>query len=390
MNVRPVDDPIEYLLLPRRTIEHAVIYTNPQGVIVAWQGAAKDIFGYAADEVIGKTLAVIFSPEDQLENLDKYELEVAISESRSVDDRWHQRRDGTRVWVTGTISAIRDDLGEVIGFVKIARDRTNLRSQVEFLKHHAATLVESRDRTHRFIRTLGHELRNPLGPLNHAVNAVQRLTENPVLDGAFQVISRQVGALSRLAEDLMDITGLETGKLELKMKQVDLRRMLADAVAGLQKAATDKDIRLEAVMPAAELKVEIDEARFQRLLLNLLNNAIKYTPRGGSVWVKAAQEGDEVVFRVEDTGIGIAADIIPRIFELFTQEVRAAGMVPGGLGIGLTMVKEIAELHGGNVQARSAGVGKGSEFTVRLPTRRPPGNPDKMNAVDLPLSQLTR
>jgi PAS domain S-box-containing protein len=139
MNVRPADDPIGHLLVPRRTIEHAVIYTNPEGVIIAWQGAAKDIFGYSADEVVGKPLAVIFSPEDQLKNLDKYELEVAISESRSEDDRWHQRRDGTRVWVTGTVNAIRDDLGEVIGFVKIARDRTNLRSQVEFLKHHAAT-----------------------------------------------------------------------------------------------------------------------------------------------------------------------------------------------------------------------------------------------------------
>jgi signal transduction histidine kinase len=215
------------------------------------------------------------------------------------------------------------------------------------------------------------------------------MTANPVLDGAFQVISRQVGALSRLAEDLMDITRLETGKVELNLKQVDLRHVLADAVAGLQKAATDKAIHLEAIMPAVELKVEIDEARFQRLLLNLLNNAIKYTPKGGSIWVKAAQEGDEVVFRVEDTGIGIAADVLPSIFELFTQEMRAAGMAPGGLGIGLTMVKEIAELHGGSVQARSAGVGKGSEFMVRLPTRRPPGNPGKTDSVPRPLSQHT-
>jgi PAS domain S-box-containing protein len=389
MNVKPVDDPIEYLLLPRRTTEHAVIYTDPEGVIIAWHGAAENIFGYAADEVIGKTLAVIFSPEDQLKNLDKYELEVAISSGRSENDRWHQRRDGTRVWVTGTVSAIRDDVGELVGFVKIARDRTDLRSQVEFLKHHAAVLVESRDRTHRFISTLGHELRNPLGPLNHAVQAVQKLAADPVLDGAFQVISRQVGALSRLAEDLMDITRLETGKLELNLKHVDLRRVLGDAVAGLQKAATDRAIRLEAVLPEIELKVEIDEARFQRLLLNLLNNAIKYTPSGGSVWVKAAREGEEVVFRVEDTGIGIAPEVLPRIFELFTQEMRAAGMAPGGLGIGLTMVREIAELHGGSVQARSSGVGKGSEFTVRLPARRAADKPDRTETVPRPITQHT-
>ena len=368
MNVKAVDDPIEYLLLPKRTTEHAVVYTNPEGVIVGWVGAAKEIFGYAADEVIGKTLAAILTPEDKLKSLDKYELEVAMASSRSGGDRWHQRRDGTRVWVTGTVSAIRDDVGELVGFVKIARDRTDLKSQVEFLKHHAAALVESRDRTRRFIRTLGHDLLNPLGPLNHAIHVVQKLTADPLLGGVFNVISRQVSALSRLAEDLIDITRLETGKVELNLKQVDLRRVLADAVAGLQKAATDKAIRLEAVLPQGELKVEIDEARFQRLLLNLLNHAMKYTPRGGFVWVKASQEGDEVVFRVEDTGIGIAADVLPRIFELSIQEMRAAGMVSGGQGASLTVVQEIAEIHGGSVQARSAGVGKGSEFTVRLPT----------------------
>jgi signal transduction histidine kinase len=126
-------------------------------------------------------------------------------------------------------------------------------------------------------------------------------------------------------------------------------------------------VNLECVLPMGSLDVMLDASRFPRAVLNLLGNAIKYTPAGGTVWVKATQEGREVLFAVEDTGIGIAPEVLPRIFDLFTQESQAADMVPGGLGIGLTVVKELVELHGGNVQARSAGAGKGAEFTVRLP-----------------------
>jgi PAS domain S-box-containing protein len=367
MNVLPADDPVDHLLAPRRSKEHAVIYMDPDSVVTAWLGASQQIFGYTAEEMVGKPLSVIFPPQDMLDNLDRYELEVSISSSRSEHDGWHVRKNGTRIWVTGMVSAIRDDAGDLVGLVKIARDQTDLSSQVDFLKRHAALLLLTRNRTHRFIRTLGHELRNPLGPLSNAVHAIRKQTSNPGLDPAFQVIARQVSVMTRLAEDLMDITRLETGKVDLKLSAVDLRSVLSEAVAGLQRTASEKGLKLETVLPADRLPVEIDEARFQRLVLNLLSNAIKYTPRGGSVWVKASQEGDEVVFSVEDTGIGIAADVLPQIFELFTQETRAAGQAPGGLGIGLTMVKEIAELHGGVVNAYSAGIGKGSQFKVRLP-----------------------
>ena len=367
MHVIPTEDPVEHLLAPRRSKEHAVIYMNPDSVITAWLGASQEIFGYTAEEMVGKPLSLIFPPQDMLNNLDRYELEIVISNSRSEHDGWHVRKNGTRIWVTGMVSAIRDDAGDLVGLVKVARDQTDLSSQVEFLKRHAATLLLTRNRTHRFIRTLGHELRNPLGPLNNAVHAIKKQTVNPGLDQAFQVIARQVGVMMRLAEDLMDITRLETGKVDLRLTPVDLRSVLSDAVASLQRTAAEKGIKLEAVVPVVRLTVEIDEARFQRLVLNLLNNAIKYTPRGGSVWVKARQEGEEIVFSVEDTGIGIAADVLPRIFELFTQETRAAGHVPGGLGIGLTMVKEIAELHNGSVRAFSCGIGEGSQFEVRLP-----------------------
>lgn len=352
--------------------DHAVICLDPDGLVTAWLGGAEEMLGYASGEVLGQPLTAIFTLEDQRKGLDRYELVVAGADSRSEDDRWHVRKDGTRIWVTGTVSPVRDENGDLLGFVKIMRDRTDLRGQIEQLDVSVATLRESRERTHQFLRTLGHEMRNPLGPLSTAVRIIERLDHDPKIDGALQIMSRQLAALTRLADDLMDVARMERGKVELSVRTVDLRRLIADAVAGLEEASAAKGLTMEALLPSSALNVDIDEARFQRLVLNLLGNAIKYTPAGGSIWIKAVHEGEDTVLRVEDTGIGIAPEVLPRIFELFTQARTAADMSPGGLGVGLAMVREIAEIHGGSVQARSAGIGKGAEFTVRLPVRRVP------------------
>ena len=349
--------------------DHAFICMDADGVVTRWLGAAEELFGHTAAEAVGRTLAHVFTSGDLRKGLHKYELDLAAMDSRSEDDRWHVRKDGTRIWMTGTVDALRSDDGELLGFVKVARDRTDLRGQIEAMENQAATLRESRERIHLFLRTLGHELRNPLGPLSTAAHIIRRLSDDAKIEGAVQIISRQVAALTRLADDLMDVTRLETGKVVLNLKPVDLRRPLSEAVQSLQETAAAKKLKLEAVLPEGSVEAEIDEDRFHRLVLNLLGNAIKYTPEGGSIWVKVDQEGSDVVFRVEDTGIGIAPEILPRIFELFTQDRAAVLMAPNGLGVGLAMVREIAELHHGTVQARSAGVGKGAEFTVRLPAR---------------------
>ena len=348
--------------------DHAFICMDRDGLITAWLGAAEEILGYRADEALGRNLAAIFTPEDQVRGYDKYELAVAAVDSRSEDDRWHVRKDGTRIWITGSVCAIRDDHGELMGFVKIMRDRTDLRSQLESLESAVATHREMRERTHQFLKTLGHELRNPLAPLNSAVHLIRRLAPEARIDDVLQIITRQVAALTRLADDLMDVTRLETGKVEPKLRQMDLCRFLADAVASLEETAASRQLTVVTLFPASALMANIDESLMQRLVLNLLGNAIKYTPEGGTIWVKAVQEGPEIVLRFEDTGIGIAPDMLPRIFELFTQERSARDQVPGGLGVGLAMVREIASLHGGSVQARSAGEGRGSEFSVRLPS----------------------
>jgi two-component system CheB/CheR fusion protein len=344
---------------------------NPDGVITDWLGASQEVFGFTAEEVLGQTTRKLFTPADLDKGLDRYELEVAAGNSRSEDDRWHVRKDGTRIWASGSVTAINDDQGKLMGFVKIARDRTDLRGQFERVEKQVETLGKSQERTSLFIQTLGHELRNPLGPLSNAIQLLEKQIDDPRHVSILQIMSRQLTALVRLADDLMDVTRFETGKFDLKLQPVDLRRVLSDAVKSVDAAAAHKQVTVQAILPAGPLMVALDEARFQRLILNLLGNAIKYTQPGGLVWVKATQDNSEVLFRVEDNGAGIAPEVLPRIFELFTQEESASTSAPGGLGIGLAVVREIAELHQGTVQARSGGHGKGSEFTVRLPALAP-------------------
>lgn len=357
-----------------QTREYAVICTDPEGAVVAWRGAAELIFGYSQEEALGMSLSRLFTREDQARGLDRHELEVARSNARSEDDRWHVRKDGTRIWVTGSIDAIRDPGGELLGFVKVMRDRTDLRTQQEAADKQLAACLAGRDRTRAFLRTLGHELRNTLAPLQSAGHIVQRTNQDPRAAKAVEIMFGQLDALRRLADDLMDASRFDTGKIRMELQPGDLAAVVRDASLGFQEAAAHKGVKLQALLPPGPLPVALDVQRFQQVLLNLFGNALKYTPAGGSIWAKATLEDGEVVLRIEDTGIGIDAQTLPRIFELFTREAGAADLEPGGLGIGLAVVREIVELHGGSVQARSAGRGKGAEFTVRLPAAVPHPN----------------
>ena len=373
MNDQPVSPETRHQLLIflQKNKDYAVICMDAFGNVTDWLGAAREVFGYAAGEIRGKNLAAIFTPEDQARKLDVYELNVAAAEGRSEDDRWHVRNDGSRIWASGTVTALRDEHGKLTGYIKVAQDRTDFKTQLEYLDRQNATLANFRERNETFNKTLGHELRNPLSALTNATQIIRRTTPDKQVDLALRVIDRQVAALTRLADDLVDVTRMETGKVALDLQLVDLRRILVDAADGVQQAAQARQLTLQVLMPETALPVQLDEARFLRLVLNLLNNAIKYTLPGGFIWLKATQEGEEIVLRVEDTGIGIAPELLPQIFELFTQDAGAAASAPGGLGIGLAMVREIAEMHGGTVQARSNGAGTGSEFMVRLDVGKP-------------------
>lgn len=350
--------------------DYAVLLLDPDGKIVGWLCGAEEIFGYASDEMMGRPVSTLFVAEDLQKGLDAHELEAARRSGFSQDDRWHLRKDGNRIWASGSVTALRD--GDVLrGFIKIMRDRTDLRINSENRANQLERLEEAMERTHRFLQTLGHELRNPLAPIRTAAYILTRTSDEQRVKKATEAINNQVAVLERMAGDLMDVSRLQHRKLELRLAEFDLRVLVEQEVAGQKPAALAKGVTLDAVLPEGAVIARADADRLRQAVSNLLANAVKYTPRGGSVWAKVTEEADDLVVRVEDNGIGIAPEVLPRIFELFTQESRARDLVPGGLGVGLAIVSQIAELHGGVAQARSAGSGKGSEFTLRLPRAGP-------------------
>jgi signal transduction histidine kinase len=173
-----------------------------------------------------------------------------------------------------------------------------------------------------------------------------------------------------MVDDLMDAAGIEAGKLQLRLQVLSLNEAIEDATESLRLQAEARRQSLEAITLPAPVYVKADPDRLRQIFFNLLTNAIKYTPEGGRIWIKQTTEGDEVVVRVEDSGIGMTAEILPRVFELFTQEESARPLAKGGLGVGLALVRELVAMHGGIVQVRSDGRNKGSEFTVRLPLHK--------------------
>lgn len=350
-----------------QSVDHAAVVLDPAGIVVAWLAGAEVILGHKAADAIGKHISLIFTEEDQARGFPGYELQVAARDSHSEDSRWHRRADGTRIWITGTVNAVHSPSGELLGFVKLMRDQTDQRAHLERFENEVSALGEAREKTHLFLKTLGHEMRNPLGVLINTQMILSRLVSDERARKAVDQMGSQIAVLRRLADDLMDVSRLELGKMDLARERVDLRELLRSAALDFQDAARQKSIELVALLPPSVLLVDVDRARIQQVVLNLLGNAIKYTQAGGSVWIKASQEGDEVVARVQDTGIGIFPPVLPRIFDLFTQAPEAQAMSGGGIGVGLALVRQLVELHGGTVQAKSPGLGKGSEFSFRLP-----------------------
>jgi signal transduction histidine kinase/CheY-like chemotaxis protein len=241
------------------------------------------------------------------------------------------------------------------------------------LYRRARELAEADRRKDEFLALLGHELRNPLAPIRQAVQVLRLLgLADPQLQWARDVIDRQVGQLARLLEDLLDVGRISKGKITLRKEPVDLAAILARAVETSRPLIEANRHQLTVSLFAEPVQVLADPARLEQVFANLLNNAAKYTERGGTIWLSGERQGGEVLVRVRDTGFGISAELLPRIFDLFTQAERTLDRSQGGLGLGLTLVKNLVAMHGGVVEAHSEGPGKGSEFVVRLPVSHQP------------------
>lgn len=259
----------------------------------------------------------------------------------------------------GEIFQRAQEIQEVNGRLREAND--------ELTRLYDRTMEADRQKD-EFLAMLAHELRNPLAPIPHAIQVLEEFSPADVdLKWARDVIDRQVQHLTRMVDDLLDVSRISRGKINLQKERVKLAHVVADAVEIARPLIENRKHKLAVSMPSEAMWLDADATRLAQVVYNLLNNAAKYTQKGGHIWLTVEREGEEAVLRVRDTGDGIAPEMLPEIFELFTQLDHALDRSQGGLGIGLTLVRHLVEMHGGQVQASSDGLGEGSEFVVRLP-----------------------
>jgi PAS domain S-box-containing protein len=355
------DNPEEqYRLLTENVKDFAIFLLDKGGKIATWNTGAERITGYNEAEAVGQPFALLFRPQDIVNREPEKELSIALEKGRSEDERWHVRKNGGQFWAMGVVTPLWDGGGKLRGYAKIMRDITaRKRAETE--------LAEANRRKDDFLAMLAHELRNPLAPVLNGLK-VLRLEQavGPNGQQAIGMIERQAKHLTRLVDDLLDVSRITTGKVSLRKERVELRTVVEHAVETVRPLMDARKHQLSVALPAEAVWLEADPARLTQVLANLLTNAAKYTEPGGHVQLSAEREGPEVIVRVRDTGIGILPEMLPRIFESFVQGNRSIDRTQGGLGVGLTVAKSLVEMHGGKIEARSPGVGKGSEFIVRL------------------------
>ena len=345
--------------------DHAIFMLDPTGRVATWNAGAERIEGYAAGEILGRSFAVFYPEEEVRAGTCERELAAAVREGLVEVEGWRVRKDGSRFWAHVVIGAVRDEAGGLLGYSQVTRDRTEQKRVEE--EHAARLAAEQANRAKdEFLAMLGHELRNPLAPIVTALQLI-KLRGDGRLSKEQQVIERQVKHMMYLVEDLLDISRISSGKIELKPQRIDLCDVVRKAIEIASPLLEQRRHHLDVDLPARELAIEADEARLTQVVANLLMNAAKYTNDGGAIGVSVRQAGRELVIEVRDAGIGIAPALLPNVFDLFVQGRQGMDRSAGGLGIGLTLVRTLVELHGGRVTADSQGVGRGSTFTVRLP-----------------------
>jgi PAS domain S-box-containing protein len=283
--------------------------------------------------------------------------------------------DGTLKTLYGSAIPLFDAAGAVRGGVAAFLDITDRKRLEEELHLRVEQLAESDRRKDEFLAMLAHELRNPLAPIRTALEVLRRRGGEAFTDDLGEMMERQVRHVVRLVDDLLDVSRITRGKIELRRESVDLTAAVRRAVEAARATLDERQHQLEIKLPERPVWIDADPARLEQVLANLLANAAKYTPPGGRIGVTVEVAGNEAIFRVQDNGIGISSDMVARIFDLFQQGDRVPGRVSEGLGIGLTLVQRLVQMHGGSIEAESPGVGQGSTFTVRLPLGEAPSAP---------------
>ena len=382
------------------SIGDAVISTDAKGMVTYLNAVAESLTGWTTAQAQGQPLAQVFRivNESTREPVPNPALR-ALGEGVIVGLANHTvliARDGSERPIDDSAAPIRCKKGEMVGCVLVFRDVSSRRldeqrllNQSERLRKLAADLSDADRRKDEFLATLAHELRNPLAPIRNGL-AVLRLSGDSAESVAQTrvMMERQLAHLVRLVDDLLDVSRISQGKVELRREPVSLAAVIANAVETSRPSIEAGGHQLDVRVPREPVHVEGDETRLAQVFANLLNNAAKYSEQGKRIELDAALEGPEVVVRVRDAGVGIPAEMLSRIFELFTQVDRSLERAQGGLGIGLTLVQRLVEMHGGSVEAHSDGAGRGSEFIVRLPAGEPPASPGAPRSVESPAASV--
>jgi two-component system CheB/CheR fusion protein len=355
--------------------DYAILTIDPGGRISSWNPGAEKLFQYTAQEAVGQPFALLFGEEDRAAGVPELELKRAREAGRGDDDRWQRRKDGSRFFANGVTAPLLDS--STFGYVKLLRDLTEQRlaaerreELLEIERSNRAAAEEAMRLKDEFLATLSHELRNPLALILMQAELLLRSPElmaKGKLASAVEVIHQMVRAQAQFVEDMLDVSRARTGKLAIERQLVPLPYIIADSIGALRKEADDNEITLDVRITQDPLIVEADAVRVKQIAWNLVSNALKYTQRGGHVTVELERDGNEARLTVRDNGQGIAPDQLARIFDWFRQGEAGSKRRRGGLGIGLALVKQLVELHGGRVEADSAGVGQGARFTVWLP-----------------------
>jgi PAS domain S-box-containing protein len=350
-----------------RTALDCIISIDDEGRVLEFNPAAERTFGYREDEVRGQELATLIIPpamrEQHRRGLAHY---LATGEGPVLDRRLEMtgmRSDGTELPVELTVTRILVDGPPV--FTAHVRDITDRKELENQLRQYIADLSEADRRKDEFLAMLAHELRNPLAAIGYAM---QLLSSSPdQASVATEITQRQVGQLSHLIDDLLDVSRITTNRIQLRKEPVDAGELVRRAVDTARPAIEQHYHRLAVEVASHEMPLFADPTRIEQVIVNLLANAAKYTPEGGDISIQVYSEDEHAVIKVKDSGIGIPREMLTRVFELFTQVEPTLDRAQGGLGIGLTIVRHLTEMHGGTVSATSEGLGKGSEFSVRLP-----------------------
>ena len=342
----------------------AVVIVDNEGKIAQVNGQTEKIFGYERKDLIGQNVEILMPERFRVRHraqLGSFGAHPTTRPMGAASELWGLRKNGGEFPVEISLSPIPNPENRGILIASIIRDVTDRR-------HMEQELRDADRHKDEFLATLAHELRNPLAPIRNAVHylGMEGLRDSDVKT-ARDIIARQVSVMARLIDDLLDVSRISRNKLEIRKERVELATVLQAAVESSRPLIQQCGHDLTISIPTRPIFLDADSVRLSQVFLNLLNNAAKYTKHGGHIWLSAEREGSDAVVTVRDNGVGISNSMMPRIFEMFTQVDRSLEQSQGGLGVGLTLVRRLVEMHDGSVEVISNGLDKGSAFIVRLP-----------------------